>query len=130
MDPEGEAFDAFRKNISKRQPQPERGKVTTIPTPQDVQQQLHAQNRIPATELNAKERRRLMREATARLESDKRASHVELAGYDKPETEIAADEDDSAVQSLEDPEERGDEELPAPRQQRAKTVKRHILDDE
>ena len=130
VDPDGDAFSAFRDKISKQQPPRARGMSTSIPTPQDVQEQLHARQRVVATELNAKERRRIMREAVAQLESDKNSRHVALAEYEEPETENVAEYEDSAAQGVQEPDETDDEESPAPARQRVKPVKRHILDDD
>jgi len=130
VDPDGKAFAEFRKNISKGQPPHARGRAATIPTPQEVQEQLQAQKRIKAVELTATERRRLMREAAARLESEKNANRVALAGYEEPQTEIAADDDDSTVPVAQELDESDDQESLRPVRSRVNRVKRHLLDED
>jgi hypothetical protein len=150
VDPDGEAFNTLRNNISKHVPPRARGKATTIPTPQEAQEQLHAQQRIKATELNAKERRRIMREAVAQLESEKASRRVAQAGYEEPESEIVADESEivteednstaqnssrQPMQQLDDGDDDSDDtaadDKPAPEVlPRTKPSKTHILDDE
>jgi hypothetical protein len=125
-----------------RQPPQARGAATTIPTPQDIQEQTHARQKIPAAELTAKERRRIMREATARLESGKDAMPVAHAGYEESEPDVADTGEDSAdevsigrrphnprVRVAETLDE-NDDESPAAVQPQAKLPKRHILDDD
>jgi hypothetical protein len=65
-----------------------RGASTPLPTLQEIQEQLHAK-RPRAVELNAQERRRIMREAVARVEASDRPK-IELTGYDEDEPERAA----------------------------------------
>src|SRR5579863_4518261 len=130
VDPDGEAFAEFRKNISKGQPPSSRGKTTTIPTPQEVQEQLQAQKRIKAVELTAKERRRLMREAAARLGSEQSANRVALAGYEEPQAANVADDEDSTAQVAQDLDDSDDQESSKPARSRVNRPKRHVLDDE
>jgi hypothetical protein len=75
--------EASQAADSARNPPRARGFSATLPTPDEIQEQLHAK-RPRAAELNVQERRRIMREAAARLESENK-SEVALAGYDEPE---------------------------------------------
>ena len=135
---EDEAFSEFRRNVSKRQPPHARGMATTIPTSQEVQEQLQAQHRVPAAELSSKERRRIMREATARLDSGEDASHVAHAGYEQPAAEPVAAEESSTGRRLQNPQTNtgdlpdteGDVESPPAVKPSAKPAMTHILDDD
>ena len=133
-----ESADLPDQNVSNRKPPHARGMGTTIPTPQEIQEQLHAQQRVPAAKLDAKERRRIMREATARLASGDDTSNVSLAGYEEPEANIVPAEEASSGLRLLKPQPDADdsldtdaaEEMPETVKSPAKPAKRHILDDE
>lgn len=68
-------------DLVRKGPSRARTMTQAMPTPEEIQKML---NRKPAAqELTAAERRRIMREATARLNSENR-SGVVLAGYEEP----------------------------------------------
>ena len=133
-----ESPDLLDQNVSKRKPPHVRGIATTIPTPQEIQKQLHAQKTVPAAELNGKERRRIMREATVRLEVGEDGSNVSLAGYEEPETNVVPVEEVSSGRRLRKPQPDAEdsldaddgEETPASVKPNARPPKTHILDDE
>ena len=134
-----EAFNSFHQNVSNRQPPHAKGTSTTIPTLPDVQEQLQAQQRVPAAELTTKERRRIMREAAAQLASRKEASRVSLAGHEEPEPETAATEQNEAptnagqvhhADAEESLDAEGDDESPAPAKLPTKPAKRRVLDED
>jgi hypothetical protein len=135
-----EAPDLSDRQSANLTPPAARGPATKLPTVEEIQEQLRPK-RVTAVELDAKERRRLMREATARLESrDDTTSAVSLAGYEEPDADDeAADNDDNsngrrirnaqtdAAASLESDTE---DEPSAAVTRHAKRAKTHILDDD
>ncbi len=84
------AAEASQAEEATRNPPRARGFSATLPSREEIQDQLHAQ-RPRAAELNSQERRRIMREATARLETENKPE-IALAGYDDPEPDPASSE--------------------------------------
>lgn len=129
--------DSSDPRVSNRKPPHARGMATTIPTAQAIQEQLQAQQRVPASKLNARERRRIMREAVSRLESEENASRVELAGYEESDSKAASGVEpdteqpvDNPKEIVEDQDDADGEKSPAPVEPSAKPPMRHILDDD
>lgn len=132
-----ESRDSTDHKVSKRMPPHAHGMATTIPTAQAIQEQVQSQQRVPATRLDAEERRRIMREAVSRLESGENTGRVALARYEEPESDLASGEEADAVQAVVvrqevdgDTDDLDDDESLAPARSTRKPAMRHILDDE
>lgn len=68
------------------------GVSTPLPTFEEIQEQLHAK-RPRGVELDKTERRRILQEAKARLETEKGSSKIALAAYEESESRLADDDD-------------------------------------